>query len=437
MQLLYSFFFTLAFIALLPYFAYQALVNRKYLSNLRERLGWLPDELQAETRPTIWLHAVSVGETLAARPLITALRQRFPQHRLIVSTTTATGQAVAHAQIAEADGVCYFPFDWQFAVRRALDVLKPQVVILMESELWLNFLLECEVRKIPVLVANGRISDRSFARARKLGFFTRRLYAPLTRLLMQSQADVERAVVLGAPPERVRVSGNLKYDLGADEAPQLIATADELEATLALRAAPLIIAGSTSEGEEEIILEAFAQLRQVAGLAHTRLLIAPRHPERFDAVARALAAAQWNFVRRSEARKHDDTARTAAVILLDSVGELAALYNFAAVVFIGGSLIPKGGHNILEAARYGKPIIVGPHTENFRAITQEFLRRAALLQLRSTNARDLVNELRIAWQGLVEDAPRAQTLGANARQAIADNRGATARTVAAIAELIA
>lgn len=432
MQLLYSLLFTLTFIALLPYFAYQALVHRKYLSNLRERAGWLPNK-RADARPAIWLQAVSVGETLAARPLIRALRERFPQHRLIVSTTTTTGQAVARAQLAEADGVCYFPFDWRCAVRRALNTIKPQVVVLMESELWLNFLSECRARQIPVLVVNGRISDRSFARARRFDFFVRRLYAPVTRLLMQSEGDAARAIALGAPPERVMVSGNLKYDLGAAEAPRLNATADCLAEALALRAAPLIIAGSTTEGEEEIILEAFAQLRQTEGLADTRLLIAPRHPERFDAVARLIAAAQWRCVRRSALPESSDATQTAAVILLDSVGELAALYRFAAVVFVGGSLVPKGGHNILEAARYGKPIIVGPYTENFRAITEEFLRRDALLQLRGADRRTLS----AALIELLNDSERAQTLGANARRTVEENRGATARTVAAIAELLA
>src|SRR5437762_425765 len=186
MYLLYSLFLTLACFALLPYFAYQAFVNKKYLSNFYERLGRLPEALGDEHRPAIWLHAVSVGETLAARPLITALRARFPQHRLIVSTTTATGQAVARSRIAEADGFCYFPFDWRFSVRRALDRIRPQAVILMESELWPNFLDECRQRGIPVLVVNGRISERSFARSRRFSFIMRRLYASVAHFAMQS-----------------------------------------------------------------------------------------------------------------------------------------------------------------------------------------------------------------------------------------------------------
>src|SRR5205085_11925006 len=242
MYLLYSFLFTLAFVALLPYFAWQAFFKQKYLSNLGERLGRLPNTWPNDARPTIWLHAVSVGETLAAVPLLRALRARFPQYRLIVSTTTATGQAVARSRIAEADGFCYFPFDWRFAVRRALAAIKPQAVILMESELWPNFLAECSARQIPVLVANGRISDRSFKRSRYVRGLLKPLYRNVTRFLMQSALDAERAVALGAGPARVGVSGNLKYDIGTKvEAGQLTELTDELARSFGLEQAPLIV----------------------------------------------------------------------------------------------------------------------------------------------------------------------------------------------------
>jgi 3-deoxy-D-manno-octulosonic-acid transferase len=434
MQLLYSLCYTLAFLALLPYFAYQAVFNRKYLGNLRGRL-WLKPELATDTsKPAIWLHAVSVGETLAAKPLIAALRKRFPNHRLIVSTTTMTGQAVARERVMEADGVCYFPFDWKFTVRRALDVIQPRVVILMESELWLNLLDECSERRIPIVVVNGRISDRSFPRSQKFGFFVRRLYGLVTRFLMQSRIDAERAVKLGAPAERVSVSGNLKYDIGGtEESPKLAETSRQLEATFALADSLLIVAGSTSQDEEQTLLEAFGQLRKSDALRNVRLLIAPRHPERFGAVAELLAASGVNFSRRSAAT---ESAGDAQVILLDSIGELAAIYRFASVVFVGGSLVPVGGHNILEPALFAKPIVVGPHMRNFREITKEFLRREALIQLRETDANEQVQELSRIFAELLNDQDRARQLGANARQAIEDNRGATAQTVSAIAELI-
>ena len=433
MHFLYSFLLTLVFIACLPYFAYQALVNRKYVMNLRERMGRLPADLQSDGRATLWLHCVSVGETLAAVPLVKALRARFPEHRLVISTTTATGQAVARERFNAFAAVCYFPFDWRFTVRRTLDVIRPQAVILLESELWPNFLRECEARQIPVLVANGRISDRSFARSSRVALLLRPIYRMVTRWLMQSEMDAQRATKLGAL--NVTVSGNLKYDIGdAASGEKVDATAQRLNELFALERAPLIVAGSTTEGEDEMVLAAFTQLKKlrVAGQDsilpyHPRLLIAPRHPERFAQVAELIAASGFSWTRRSQA---DAQSANAQIILLDTIGELAAVYQFAAVVFVGGSLLPKGGHNILEPALYGKPIVVGPHTFNFRDITQEFLRREAVIQLKGSD------ELAPTWQRLLTDAALAQRLGDNARQTIAANRGATERTVEAVAELL-
>jgi 3-deoxy-D-manno-octulosonic-acid transferase len=441
MYLLYSFLLTLAFLALLPYFVWQAVTKRKYLNNFSERLGQLPASWRAAARPALWLHAVSVGETLAAVPLLQALRERFPQHRLIVSTTTATGQQVARERVAAADGVCYFPFDWRFAARRALRTIRPQAVILMESELWPNFLAECQARRIPVMVANGRISDRSFKRSQHVRWLLKPLYGKVTRFLMQSPADAERAVALGADAARVSVSGNLKYDLGATGlSDRQRAAAQELNDLFALDSTPLIVAGSTTAlagvDEEALLLKAFAALRQRAGFERLRLLIAPRHPERFAAVAELLASTSWQCVRRSTAHEAAPAASTADVILLDSIGELAALYPFAELVFVGGSLIPKGGHNILEPALYGKPIVVGPYMENFREITTEFLRREAVLQLKQADADELPGALIETFARLLEDKALAQRLGQNAQTAVAANRGATARTVEALAELL-
>jgi 3-deoxy-D-manno-octulosonic-acid transferase len=452
MRLIYSFLLGIAFVAMLPYFIYQAIFNRKYVDSLRQRLGLLPDmppdalneKLGSGLRPAVWVHAVSVGETLAAKPLIAALRARFPQYRLIVSTTTATGQAVARSRLTEADWVCCFPFDWAFSVRRALDAIRPRAVILMESELWLNFLSECEAREVPVIVANGRVSDRSFARSLKFGFFVRRLYGLVTRFAMQSRLDAERAIELGAPADRVAVAGNLKFDIGdAHDSPKVV----EAAKAFALDSAPLVIAGSTTEGEEEIVIAAFEELRKEdafggafgkafgrdfgRAFGRVRLLVAPRRPERFDAVARSLKSSRLRAARRSSP---DGDCEAADVILLDTVGELAALYRFASVVFVGGSLVPKGGHNILEPALYGKPIVVGPHMENFREIASEFLRRGALLQLSGADPRALTAELRDALARLLGDKDYAETLGSNARRAVDENRGATARTVEIIAE---
>jgi 3-deoxy-D-manno-octulosonic-acid transferase len=438
MRLIYSFLLSVAFVAMLPYFIYQAIFNRKYVGGFSQRLGFLPDmppdalndEPGSGLRQAIWIHAVSVGETLAAKPLISALRARFPQYRLIISTTTATGQAVARSRVTEADGICYFPFDWRFSVRSALDAIRPRVVILMESELWLNFLNECEARRIPVIVANGRVSDRSFARSRKFSFFVRRLYGLVTRFAMQSRLDAERAIELGAPAERVAVAGNLKFEIGdGADSPKIV----EAAKTFALDSAPLVIAGSTTEGEEEMVIAAFEGLRKGNAFGRIRLLIAPRHPERFDVVERSLKSSRLRVARRSSP---EGDCGGADVILLDTVGELAALYRFASAVFVGGTLVPKGGHNILEPALYAKPIIVGPYMENFREIAAEFLRRGALLQLRGADPHALTSELRDAFARLLGDKNYAETLGSNARRAVDENRGATARTVEIVAEYL-
>lgn len=437
-QLTYSLLLSLAFIIMLPYFAFEAFVKRKYLSNFSERLGNLPGGSAPDDRPVIWIHAVSVGEALAALPLVRAVHERFPQHRIVFSTTTLTGQLVARSRVAEAERFCYFPFDWRFSVRRALDSIKPQVVILMESELWLNFLSECRERKIPVIVANGRISDRSFSRSLKFGFFTSRLYRLVSRFEMQGEADAQRARALGAPAERVFVSGNIKYDIGeAAGAGSSDAKTAGLDELFGLTECRLIIAGSTGDGEEEIVLEAFRRLRSCDGLNKVRLLIAPRHPERFDAVARLLESSHLSFIRRSAyGDSGDDRSRGADVILLDTIGELASLYAAASAVFVGGSLIPRGGHNILEPALFARPVIVGPHMENFRDITNEFLRRGALIQLDGRNDEELTGRLSDELIRILTDDEEAKRLGSNARRAVEENRGATARTVEAVAELI-
>jgi 3-deoxy-D-manno-octulosonic-acid transferase len=436
MHLFYSFLLGLTFIALLPYFAYQAVFKQKYLANLRERFGFFPAELKNDGRPTIWLHAVSVGEALTAGALLDALRLRWPGHRLIISTTTATGQAVARTRLKSVDGVTYFPFDWRFVVRRVLDHIRPELIILMESELWPNFLEECRQRRIPVLVANGRISDRSFARSRQFGSLMRWLYRKVTRFAMQSETDAERARGLGAPFDRVFVCGNIKYDLGEPKNDQQrISPIAELAEKLSIDSSQLVIAGSTTEGEEEIVMEAIKEVRRAAGCEGVRLLLAPRHPERFESVAALLTTSGQSFTRRSKIAKTSNPPVT-DVILLDSIGELAGMYRYASAVFVGGSLVPKGGHNILEPALSGRPIIVGPHMENFREITRDFLAREALVQIQGLNVDDLRQRLAEGLTGLLTDRPRANRLGANARAAVEANRGATERHLKLIEELL-
>ena len=434
MRLLYSVLLGLVALLLLPYLFWQGLAKGKSLGHLRERFGGEGGEWRGRGGRVVWLHAVSVGEALAARPLCQELKRRYPDLRLFVTTTTVTGQAVAKAQLREAELVGYFPFDWGFAVRRVIDRIGPELVILMESELWLNFLSECDERKIPVVVVNGRISDRSFSRAQRVRFFIRRLYGLVTQFVMQSEVDAARAVALGARPERVMAGGNLKYDAGDGRWQLDEARREELGRVLfpgGESKRPLIVAGSTHPGEEAAVLRAFEGVRG----SGVRLLLAPRHPERFGEVAALVGATGMTLVRRSSVGK-ELPAGGAEVILLDSIGELAMVYDLATLVFIGGSLVPVGGHNILEPALAGRPIVVGPHMHNFREMTAEFLRADALIQIRAAGVVEQEKRLREVFELLLGEPERARQLGERARRVVEANRGATSRTGEVIAELL-
>jgi 3-deoxy-D-manno-octulosonic-acid transferase len=477
MYLLYSLVLSLLFLALLPYFVYQAARRGKYSGSFKERMGLLPASLRGDARETIWVHAVSVGEFLAARPLITRLKSDLPTARIVVSTTTLTGQQLARSQSHLFDAALYFPFDWKFSVRRALAWVNPSVVIILETELWPNFLRECRKRGVVTVLANGRISPRSFRRYHLLGRPFRRAIEDFSLLVMQSEADAERARQLGAPAGRVRVYGNLKYDQPGDggrgpgvreetqdasnpHPPTPIPTC-EIDHQFALSLSPhLIVAGSTAPGEEEILLASLREVRRHSGLEDARLLLAPRHPERFDEVARLIARSGFAFVRRSESRgssgcsgprpgasageshvearlQPDETASGGApdVILLDTIGELASIYRFAAVVFVGGSLVPRGGHNIIEPAAFAKPIVVGPHTEDFRQIVSDFVQADAVVQI-SAAGNDVANRLAREMIRLLSDREHARAIGERARDILLKNRGATDCTVAAIRELM-
>jgi 3-deoxy-D-manno-octulosonic-acid transferase len=446
MYLLYSLALSLLFLALLPFFIYQAIRHGKYAGSFWQRMGRLPREVAGDGRKTVWVHTVSVGEFIAARPLIERLRRDFAGWRLVVSTTTATGQRLARAQPASlSDAVFYFPFDWRFASRRSLAQVNPQIVIILETELWPNFLRECRRRGVTTVLVNGRISPRSFSRYSKARRFISRVLGDLSLLVMQSEADAGRARLLGARDETVRVCGNLKYDVGAPGQTAPISnlksedldgpapdTIREIDFQFALSSSSnLIVAGSTAQGEEEALLAALKQVRRAPGLEGTRMVIAPRHPERFDEVASLIAGSGFRSARRSEAAGEAGMLKSADVILLDTIGELAAIYRFASAVFIGGSLVPRGGHNIIEPAVYARPIMVGPHTDNFRQIIADFAREEALVQV-SEGGEGAATALAREAIRLLSDRAAAQAMGARAREILMKNRGATDCVITAI-----
>jgi 3-deoxy-D-manno-octulosonic-acid transferase len=425
--LLYSVGTLLALVVLAPWFAWQALRHNKYVESLGQRLGRLPVSLNLDGDDSIWVHAVSVGEVLAARPLVEELRARYPGLRLFVSTTTRTGQQLARRSVAGVDGVFYFPFDWTFAVRRTLDRVKPRLFVMLETEIWPNMLRECRRRGIRTVLVNGRISHRSFPRYRLIRPFFRRVLADIDRCCVQGEETARRLLDLGAHPARIVVTGSLKFDaveaVVPNRGPERVLRFFRISP-----GRPVLVAGSTLRGEEPAVLRAFSRLRTGRGGRGALLIVAARHPERFDEVEALCRAAGLATVRRSELPI--DAEPRADVVVLDTIGELAQLYQVATLVFVGGSLVPSGGHNILEPAVYGKPILFGPHMQNFAEIAEAFLARQAAVQVRHAA------ELEEAVMALMTDPVRRAALGAAARALIDANRGARDRTLVVIHDLL-
>jgi 3-deoxy-D-manno-octulosonic-acid transferase len=426
MYLAYSLLLSLGLLVLIPHFLFQALVHGKYLEGLRQRLGSLPP---VGKRPVIWLHCVSVGETQAARPLVERLKHAFPHHALVVSTITRTGQTLARDVFgAHAESVFYFPFDWRWSARRALKTINPDAVLIMETELWPNFLRECEAREIPVALVNGRISRQSFKRYSFIKFFLRRMLKSLSVAVMQSEVDAGRLRDLGMRVDRLHTAGNLKFDAKNISVPTR--ETYEIQKRFGLRDdVPLILAASTHAPEEKIILESFKQIDKPA-----RLMLAPRHPERFQEVASLIRESGLSWARRTDAPAAAD--ENARVILLDTIGELPAIYSLATVVFVGGSIVDRGGHNVLEPAAAGVPVVTGAHTHNFHAIVDLLNEANAIVQLPPVEGSDAARELTHAFTELLAGPQRRNELATRAKELIATNQGAAERTIKLIAPLL-
>ncbi|RMF81094.1 MAG: 3-deoxy-D-manno-octulosonic acid transferase, partial [Nitrospirae bacterium] len=368
MYLLYNTLLVVAAVVTLPYWVWRYLTTPKYKEGLRQRLGRLPPEVAREVagRPVLWVHAVSVGETLASLRLVEALHAAYPRWRVVFSTVTATGQRVARERVAVADQVIYFPLDFPWAVRRVVRAIRPRLFVVLETEIWPNCFRELGRLGVPIVIANGRLSPSSFRGYRRLRPFMRRFLEPVACFAMQSQGDAERVRAIGADPARVVVTGNLKYD-EALNLPDAAAMAELAGRIGEPTAEPVWICASTHEGEETACLDAYRRLAErVAGL---RLLLAPRHPERCDAVAAEIERRGLAYLRltRAAGRWREP------VLLVDAVGWVMRLFRYATVAFVGGSLVATGGHNLLEPAAWGVPVCFGPHTFNFPEITERLL----------------------------------------------------------------
>jgi 3-deoxy-D-manno-octulosonic-acid transferase len=424
------FFYNLALLAALlggaPWWLWRMATTQKYREGMGERLGRVPKRLRNRgDKPTLWLHAVSVGEVLAVSRLVDELGAAFPGYRLLISTTTRTGQALARERFG-ADRVFYCPLDLPWAVRAHLTAIRPAMLILAETEFWPNLLNGCFRRQIPVAVVNARISDRSWPRYQMLRRLWRPILGQLSRVLAQTEVDVERLIALGCSPERVSVSGNLKFDVRA---------AREAEAVSQLKSAGtglrFLVAGSTLEGEEAALVESWPKL--LAADPNLAMVLAPRHPERFAAAASLLDNAGVSWVRRSEWKGKQASAipalRPGQIVLLDTIGELASVYSLAAVAFVGGSVAEAGGHNPLEPAQFGVPIVMGPNYANFRAITDDLRAHDALCIATK-------DELGHALIEMLQRPDEAQAMGRRAREVFGHQAGATARSVDALRQLL-
>lgn len=432
MYLLYSLLYTLGFIVLLPAFAVSGVLRTKHAAGFFQRLGFLP-KFEKDGRSVIWIHCVSVGETNAARPLIDGLKSEYPEHRIIVSTVTRTGQKLAQDIFKNsADAIFYVPFDFRWTVRRVLRHYAPKALLIMETELWFNLIRETSKSKVRVAIVNGRLSQKSFDRYSKIKGFMKRMLGYLDLALMQENADASRIMGLGLRASKVKVLGNMKFDHAKDMRDSLLT--EELRERFGITAeAPLIIAASTHSPEEKWILHAFKDVWKSSGNL-PRLLVVPRHPERFDDVAEQIKSTGFAWARRSAVPAPSD--RTAEVVLLDSIGELRVAYPLAEIVIVGGSLVPRGGQSIFEPASSGKAIITGPHTANFAAAVSEFSSRNALIQLGEITADTATTELSKALRNLLSDLELRRELGKNALEVMTQNRGAAARTIQYLAPLL-
>jgi 3-deoxy-D-manno-octulosonic-acid transferase len=426
MYAVYSLLAFILFVLASPYFLYQAIRRKKYIGSLRQRFGHLPISFNVDGDESIWIHAVSVGEALTARALAADLKARYPRLRLFLSTTTIAGQEVARRSLTQVDGTFFFPLDWTFIVNRTLDIVRPRVFIMIETEIWPNLLRLCRRRGIKTVLINGRISSRSYPRYRLIRPLFRRVLANVDRFCMQSDESAHRLIDLGADPSRVTVTGSLKFD--SLELPRPT-THGKPRVLRFFRVSPnraVIIAGSTMKGEEAAVLRAFARVKGAAPGALA--VLAPRHPDRFGEVERLARDAGFVTARRSELRI--DVEPRADVIILDSIGELAQLYQLATVVFVGGSLVDHGGHNILEPAIFGKPVVFGPHMQNFKEIADTFLSGGGAVRVGSDR------EFEDVLLALLSDPVWRARLGTAARALVEANRGAKEKTLAVLDGLI-
>jgi 3-deoxy-D-manno-octulosonic-acid transferase len=418
MYILYNIFLAAATVLLFPVILFKLITVPKYRGGLTQKLGRLRKGVLKTlkgSRP-IWVHAVSVGEVMAAHPLIRELRKKYPNRKVILSTVTVTGHYTARRRVPEAHAVFYFPFDYPCVVRRVIQGINPEIVLVAETELWPNFFRELKRAGIPSAVVNGRISTGSHKNYLKLKGFFSQVFEQVTLFCMQSEEDAQRIREIGASPEKVIVTGNLKFD-------QKIPTARSNPVSIPA-GRKIITAGSTHRGEESVLLDLFSRLREK--YPQLTLIIAPRHPERFDEVEGIINAAGYECQRRTTLK-----GPVRDVLLLDTIGELRTFYALCNIAFVGGSLVKVGGHNLLEPALMKKPVIFSRYMFNFKEISEALISIGGGVMVKDKA------ELYVQLESLLSDPARASQMGEKAFRVIEVNSGAAKRTLDAVGRLLA
>ncbi len=427
MRILIDLLYLLAALAYSPIFIYRAIRHKRYLSGWSQRLGKIGRRFPE--KKCIWLHAVSVGEVNAAKTIIEELKNTFLDFEIVISTTTDTGFARATSIFGENFKVFYFPLDFSCIMLRAFHRIRPSICLMMEQEVWPNFIHFANQSNVPVIVVNGRISDKAFARYEKLKLISKIIYRKVTLILAQTEEYAQRFITIGTPEDNVIVTGSLKYDTA--QITDKVDGADNLAAQLNITDERLWVAGATGPGEEKILLDVFKDLTNRQQFKDLRLAIVPRKPERFDEVAQLIKDAGFDFVRYSDIKNTDaKSSDKTPLILGDTMGDLRKFYSLAAIIFVGRSLVPMGGSDMMEAAALGKPTLFGPHAFNFRQTVDALLEDEGAVMVK--DEQDLLQTMQIC----LTDADFAQKIAKKGRQVIKKNQGATQKTITEITKFL-
>lgn len=419
---IYNIVFHIGFLFMLPVFLFRMLYLNKYRAGLFQRFGIYPKDIKQKLRAgkTIWIHSVSVGEVIAAQPLIALLKSRYPGSNFVISTTTNTGNQVARKYAGGKDVVIYYPVDFPWAVKKAVKAVNPELFVMLETELWPNMIKTLGVNKVPVFLVNGRVSDNSYRWYKKAAPVLKIVFKYISAFIMQTESDSERIIRLGAAPQKVSYAGSLKYESAMGDEPG----ADEImemASDLGIQVSDtIIIGGSTHEREEEMLIKAFGKVKKEC--VSVKLILAPRHPERFNKVISLVEESGFIYSTRKKIKEFNSEERKKReIIVLDTIGELKKIYNLGNIVFVGKSMFGRGGQNILEPAAAGKTIITGPHMENFRDIMTQFINANACIVAN--------NEIEFEEKliSLCRDKAMSKEFGRRAKNLVIANCGAASR----------